>query len=153
MPDLCDGAGEIGGQRKCLHFFSKREGKLQMKREMGIARCGLACCLCSENDKCGGCASDGCPGAAWCENRKCSIEKAVDGCYACGESCSKGLLGKIKPAGFRAFIRRYGMEELLDCLERNEKNGVVYHKEGIIGDYDGFEDAEALIAFIRSGKI
>lgn len=27
-----------------------------MKRELGIARCGLACCLCSENDHCGGCA-------------------------------------------------------------------------------------------------
>lgn len=23
-----------------------------MKRELGIGRCGLACCLCSENDKC-----------------------------------------------------------------------------------------------------
>ena len=26
-----------------------------MKRELGIARCGLACCLCSENDSCGEC--------------------------------------------------------------------------------------------------
>lgn len=26
-----------------------------MKRELGIARCGLACCLCSENDHCSGC--------------------------------------------------------------------------------------------------
>ena len=23
-----------------------------MKRELGIARCGLACCLCSENENC-----------------------------------------------------------------------------------------------------
>lgn len=27
--------------------------------------------------------------------------------------------------GFTTFIRRYGKEELLDCLERNEKNGVI----------------------------
>ena len=44
------------------------------------------------------------------------------------------------------------VEELLDCLERNEKNGVVYHREGITGDYDGFEDVEELIEFIRTGQ-
>ena len=30
-----------------------------MKRELGIARCGLACCLCSENVTCKGCKRDG----------------------------------------------------------------------------------------------
>ena len=29
-----------------------------MKRELGIARCGLACCLCSENDRCSGIFGD-----------------------------------------------------------------------------------------------
>jgi hypothetical protein len=29
--------------------------------------------------------------------------------------------------------------------------GIVYHREGIIGDYDAFQDVEALIAFIRTG--
>ncbi len=32
-----------------------------MKRELGIARCGLACCLCSENATCAGCDSGECP--------------------------------------------------------------------------------------------
>ncbi len=31
---------------------------------------------------------------------------------------------------------------LLDCLERNEKNGIIYHCEGIVGDYDEFDDVE-----------
>ena len=44
------------------------------------------------------------------------------------------------------------MEALLDCLERNEKNGVMYHREGINGDYDKFENVEDLISFIQSGK-
>ena len=54
-----------------------------MKRELGIARCGLACCLCSENVKCRGCRQDGfkdlawCQDAEWCENRKCVIEKRL----------------------------------------------------------------------------
>ncbi len=57
----------------------------------------------------------------------------------------------MKPYGFTEFAKRYGLEELLDCLERNEKNGVIYHREGVIGDYDNFDDLEKLIEFIKSG--
>jgi len=123
-----------------------------VKREMGIARCGLACCLSSENDRCHGCDSEECPGVAFCANRPCSMEKGIGHCYECKEECTKGMLSKIKPYGFTLFIKRYGEEELLNCLERNEKNGVVYHREGIIGDYDDFEDVEELIDFIKTGK-
>lgn len=123
-----------------------------MKRELGIARCGLACCLCSENVSCGGCDSGSCPDSGWCENRKCSLAKGIGHCHECGENCRKGLLQKIKPYAFTLFAARYGEEELLDCLERNEKAGIVYHREGITGDYDDFDDAEELISFIRNGK-
>ena len=90
-----------------------------MKRELGIARCGLACCLCSENVTCNGCYSDNCPDYSQCENRKCSIEKGFLGCYACEKDCKRGIL---------------------------------YHRKGIIGDYDDFEDVEKLIEFIKTGK-
>lgn len=123
-----------------------------MKRELGIARCGLACCLCSENEHCGGCNSGNCPDNAWCENKKCSIEKGLAHCYQCKENCRKGLLAKIKPSGFNLYIKRYGVEKLLDCLEQNEKNGVVYHRQGINGDYDDFDNVEDLIEFIKTGK-
>lgn len=123
-----------------------------MKRELGLARCGLACCLCSENTRCKGCDSGDCPGIAWCENRKCSAEQGFEHCYQCDKDCRKGLLGKIKPYAFTLFARRFGEEALLDCLERNEKNGVVYHREGINGDYDEFTDVEELIRFIQTGK-
>lgn len=122
-----------------------------MKRELGIARCGLACCLCSENATCTGCDSGECPDKDWCENRQCSISKKIAHCYECDEKCRKGLLSKIKPYGFTEFVRRYGEKQLLDCLERNEKNGVVYHREGINGDYDEFDDVDALIEFIKTG--
>ena len=124
-----------------------------MKRELSIARCGLACCLCSENDHCSGCNSGNCPDKNWCENRKCSIQKRIAHCYDCQEDCHKGLLSKIKPYGFTAFAKRYGEEELLNCLERNEKSGVAYHREGIIGDYDNFDDVENLIDFIQTGRL
>ncbi len=123
-----------------------------MKKELGIARCGLACCLCSENIKCGGCDSDNCPDRSQCENRKCSIERGLAGCYACETDCKRGLLSKIKPYGFTSFIKRYGTERLLDCLEENEKRGIIYHREGIIGDYDDFDNVEKLIEFIKTGK-
>lgn len=80
------------------------------------------------------------------------MEKGLNYCYECSENCTKGLLGKIKPYAFSQFAKRFGLEELLDCLERNEKNGVVYHRSGIFGDYDDFDDSEKLIEFIKTGK-
>lgn len=123
-----------------------------MKRELGIARCGLACCVCSENIKCNGCNSGECPDSDWCENRKCSIEKGISHCSQCDESCRKGLLNKIKPYGFTEFMKRYGEEHLLNCLERNELKGVVYHRDGLNGDYDDFQNIEELISFILAGE-
>ena len=80
------------------------------------------------------------------------MEKGVEHCFRCETDCRKGLLGKIKPYGFTAFAKRYGLEALLDCLEENERNGIVYHRQGIMGDYDDFDDPEALIRFIRTGR-
>mgnify|MGYP006956329186 FL=1 len=62
------------------------------------------------------------------------------------------MLGKIKPYAFTLFAKRYGEKVLLDCLAENEKNGIVYNRSGITGDYDAFDDAEKLIAFIKTGK-
>ncbi|MDE7104873.1 MAG: DUF3795 domain-containing protein [Ruminococcus sp.] len=123
-----------------------------MKRELGIARCGLACCLCTENLYCHGCNSGKCPDKEWCENRECSKNKEIRHCFECDEECRKGLLSKIKPYGFSLFAKRYGEEMLLDCLEYNENLGIIYHREGIFGDYDDFEDVEKLIDFIKTGK-
>lgn len=131
-----------------------------MKEELGIAKCGLACCLCSENKECKGCKKQGylelswCKDAEWCENRKCTIEKNLAGCYECdNKNCNKGLFkDKIKPLAFCEFIRRYSMQDLINCLKRNEENGIIYHREGIIGDYDEFDNIEDVIYFIKTGK-
>ena len=123
-----------------------------MKRELGIARCGLACCLCGQNGNCNGCQSDECPDKDWCMNRKCTSEKGLEHCFECTENCGKFMLEKIKPKAFSEFARRYGTEHLLDCLERNERSGIVYHRDGIKGDYDDFDDVEKLIEFIENGN-
>ena len=62
------------------------------------------------------------------------------------------MLQKSKPYGFTLFARRYGEQALLDRLEQNEQKGVVYHRQGILGDYDDFEDSEELIRFLQTGK-
>ena len=82
------------------------------------------------------------------------MEKKLGGCYECSpRECRKGLYAeKIKARAFAEYARRYGVEELLDCLERKEENGIVYHREGIMGDYDEFDDLEELIEFIRMGE-
>ena len=76
----------------------------------------------------------------------------LEHCFSCNADCKKGLLSKIKPYGFTVFAKRYGIEALLNCLERNEKKGILYHRQGILGDYDDFDDVEALIAFIQTGE-
>ena len=122
-----------------------------MKRELGIARCGLACCLCTENNVCQGCNSADCPDYETCENRKCTLAKGIGHCYECQEPCRKGLLAKIKPYAFTLFARKYGEERLLDCLQANERKGVQYHCTGLTGEYDAFADVDALMDFILTG--
>ena len=124
-----------------------------MKKELGFGRCGLACCLCSENAVCDGCASGQCADVKNCENFQCSLNKGLSGCFACAETdCRKGLLKKIKPRVFTRFLREFKEAELVRCLERNEKNGIVYHRAGIIGDYDAFDCEEDLLELIQNGK-
>ena len=90
-----------------------------MQRELGIAKCGLACCLCSEAPHCGGCHSGGCPKKDSCEIWRCTKSKGLDSCAQCPEECRKGILQKIKPHTFIQFVKRYGETALLDCLEQN----------------------------------
>ena len=125
-----------------------------MKKELGIARCGLPCCLCSENESCNGCHADDCAGALWCQVRKCCIQGGIDHCFACeeAEECQKGILSKPKPHGFTVFAKKYGMEKLMECLGNNEKRGVVYHRDGIVGDYDECADLNELMRFIETGE-
>ncbi|MCI8343004.1 MAG: DUF3795 domain-containing protein [Clostridia bacterium] len=125
------------------------EGK--HKKALSIARCGLSCCFCAKNEVCKGCAAE-CTDKDQCENRNCAKKKQVAHGFECEKECRKGLLSKTKNFVFTLFARRFGIGELLKCLEQNEKSGIVYHRNGITGDYDGFDNAEDLIGFIKTGK-
>ena len=54
---------------------------------------------------------------------------------------------------FARFIAQYGQERLMECLEQNEKAGIVYHYPGkLTGDYDQFSTEAEIIRFIIDGK-
>lgn len=76
-----------------------------MKRELGIARCGLACCLCSQNESCAGCNSGECHDKDWCENRKCSLEKGCEHCYDCSETVKKAYYLKLSLMDLLSFLK------------------------------------------------
>jgi hypothetical protein len=125
-----------------------------MDRQKGIAYCGLACAVCSENTQCTGCRNDGCIEKEWCFNLKCCRSKQLNGCWECENfPCSGNMLDKVRVRAFASFVKRYGEETLLNCLEKNEHSGIVYHHPGkLTGDYDVPQTEEGIIHMILTGK-
>ncbi|MCI8921504.1 MAG: GNAT family N-acetyltransferase [Acutalibacter sp.] len=116
-----------------------------MRRELRIAYCGLACCLCSENASCPGCREEGCENRGTCQNYQCCREKGFSGCWQCPEfPCGAPMLEKARVRAFARFAWEHGEEALLDCLENGERAGLVYHREGLTGDYDLGTEEEVL---------
>jgi hypothetical protein len=63
------------------------------------------------------------------------------------------MLDKVRIRAFAAFARSYGVEALLDCLERNEQAGMIYHHPGkLTGDYDTAETEAGIMELILHGK-
>ncbi len=125
-----------------------------MIREKGLGFCGLACCVCSQNETCAGCQNKNCAGREWCHNRNCCTEKGISGCWECDRfPCGEGTLENMRPRVFAKFASRCGMDTLLDMLEENEATCMVYHQEGrFTGDYDTAETENGLVRLILYGK-
>jgi hypothetical protein len=123
-------------------------------RSKGIAYCGLACAVCSENASCVGCRDDGCAGKEWCKNLKCCRTRGIDGCWDCKDfPCSGTMLDKLRVRAFASFVKQHGGDLLLDCLERNERAGIKYHYPGMItGDYDIPESEAGILDLLMLGK-
>jgi hypothetical protein len=63
------------------------------------------------------------------------------------------MLDKVRVRAFAELARELGPEELMDCLERNEQAGVVYHYPGqLVGDYDAPGDMEKIKDLVRRGR-
>ena len=121
-----------------------------MNHEKGLAYCGLACCVCSENETCAGCRNEGCKNKEWCKHFNCCKEKGLNGCWECSKFPCGGMHDKVRVFAFAEFIKQDGEKKMMDCLERNEKQGVVYHYPGqITGDYDKYKTVEEIVAMLR----
>lgn len=94
----------------------------------GVAACGLVCKYCSERIGCRGCARISDPDCP------CDAEK----------------LNSLRIRVFAAYVKEHGAEALLAHLDRKAAQGVLYHRTGLTGDYDGFDDEASLIAFLES---
>ena len=125
-----------------------------MKRELGLARCGLACCLCDEHENCLGCDANGCPGANDCRNLLCSKERGLKGCFECPDyPCDSPMLQKPRLRVFSELRKELGDETLLDLLALREQEGVVYHDAGqLTGDYDRPVSDAAIRQLVLHGK-
>ena len=63
------------------------------------------------------------------------------------------MLDKPRIRAFAEFARRYGVDELEECLLRNKEKGVEYHYEGQLdGDYDKCQNEEEIIEMIKNGE-
>ncbi len=124
-------------------------------RCLGLAYCGLACCLCSENRDCPGCQSAAAPCYEKCENFPCVRERGLSGCWQCPDfPCGKGMHGNNPRArAFVQFAKEHGPDKLLECLERNRWAGVAYHHPSkLTGDYDGLTQEEIFDLLLNGPK-
>lgn len=133
--------------------YMERARRRWFKRERGVARCGLACCLCSENAHCAGCKRDGCKGADSCAIRRCVLERNLPGCWGCAEfPCGETMLSRPRQRAFLRFVALHGEDALMDALERDERAGVQYHYAGeIVGDYDRMGSEAAVLELLENG--
>lgn len=124
-----------------------------MDREKGIAYCGLACCVCSENATCAGCRNEGCKDKEWCKSFNCCKAKGLNGCWECSEfPCKNQMLDQLRVRTFAEFIAEYGEEKLMDALKKNELDGMVYHYEGqLVGDYDNTQGEDEIRQLLLRG--
>lgn len=110
--------------------------------------------MCSKNETCVGCKNRGCRLVDSCKNFNCCTEKGLAGCWECNEfPCPDSVLDSVRIRAFVRFIREYGEDTLMDCLEKNERKGIIYHYEGeLTGDYDRLSTEDEVIALISNGK-
>ncbi len=122
-----------------------------------IAYCGLICGLCRPDGSCDCKGKNLCGkmlSPIGCYQYNCCTSKGIDGCWECPDApCGRDMLTseKIKLRAFIRCIREDGLTRFAEYITANEENGVVYHRCGIIGDYD-LDTEEAVLALLRNGK-
>ena len=123
-----------------------------------IACCGLLCLLCQPSDACSCRTNNHCGkrlSSDGCFQYSCCISKSLDGCWECSDApCAKDMFapGKTKTRAFISCIKEDGIDRFSEYIIRNADNGIVYHRDGIWGDYDLDSEADVL-KLLRTGSL
>lgn len=124
---------------------------VEVKPFRGVAYCGLVCAYCSEREGCPGCKRAGCKDRNGCKPYRCGLEKGHGTCADCEQfPCDAPILRSLRMRVFAAYAREHGEAALLEHLARKAAQGVRYHRDGLTGDYDGFDSEEELIRFLEA---
>jgi hypothetical protein len=122
-----------------------------------ISCCGLVCILCDTYGACD-CREDNHCGKRLspegCYQYDCCTKKGLNGCWECGEApCGEDMFSKnkIKLRAFITCIKEDGPDMYSRYISKNAENGIVYHRNGIYGDYD-LETEGAVLQLLRTGK-
>lgn len=121
-----------------------------------IGYCGLLCGLCCDDGKCSCKSENHCgkrlaPGG--CYQYNCCSAKGLNGCWECDEfPCGIDMLEEshVKIRAFDKCMKEDGVDKFLSYIEKNKANGVVYHVNGVLGDYDLATEDEVL-ELLRKG--
>ncbi len=119
-----------------------------------IAYCGLVCSLCVSDGSCSCKSENNCGkrlSQEGCYQYTCCREKQLDGCWQCEEApCGIDMLAKdkVKMRAFVRFIKEYGVSAFCEAFQRTQKEGCIYHRKGVIGDYD-LDKEDDVIALLK----
>lgn len=124
--------------------------------EKNIAYCGLICSFCYPDGDCN-CKSDNHCGKRLspegCYQYNCCTSKKINGCWECADSpCGIDMLAtdKVKIRAFVRCMKEDGVEKFIKYLAINKVNGIVYHRDGIVGDYD-LPTEDEVLRLLRQG--
>lgn len=121
-----------------------------------VAYCGLVCGLCRPDGGCN-CKNGNCGkrlSSESCYQYDCCIRKGIDGCWECDIApCGIDMLApeKLKLRAFVRCIKEDGIEKFTDYLIENENKGIVYHRNGVFGDYD-LKTEDEVLKLLRDAK-
>lgn len=125
--------------------------------ENSVAYCGLICSFCYPDGKCSCKSNNHCGkrlSTEGCYQYNCCISKGINGCWECdGAPCDKDMIAtdKIKMRAFIRCIKEDGMQKFIGYLEKNQNNGIVYHRSGVVGDYD-LSSEDKVLQLLRQAK-
>lgn len=125
--------------------------------EKTIAYCGLVCGLCNTEGTCNCKTGNHCGkrlSPDGCFQYTCCREKGIEGCWECADApCGKDMFApkKVKLRAFIRCMKEDGIGKFSEYISRNAENGVVYHRAGILGDYD-LDTEEEVLTLLRTGK-